>query len=88
MIHVSEGAAGCASPSLRQPSVRAALLCPRQLADQDRDEDDVVDAENDFEKGEREQRDQPSAVRKASMRLHVIRCALPAVNAPKISSGE
>ena len=37
----------------------ALLLFLRQLADQDRNEDDVVYAKNDFEKGEGEKRDQP-----------------------------
>jgi hypothetical protein len=34
---------------------RALLLRSRQFAGEDRDEDDVVDAENDFEKRERRQ---------------------------------
>ena len=37
----------------------ALLLFFRQLADEDRDEDDVVYAENDFEKRQGEKRDQP-----------------------------
>ena len=66
------------------PSVRAALLLLlRQLADQDRDEDDVVYAEHDFEKGEGEQRDQPVGCEKGIHALHVIRCALPAANVLK-----
>src|SRR5829696_6694654 len=37
---------------------RLQLIRRRQLARQDRDEDDVVDAENDFEEGERDEREQ------------------------------
>jgi len=36
---------------------RGGLSCGRQLRHQDRDEDDVVDAEHDLEAREREQRD-------------------------------
>ena len=46
-----------AAPRPERPP--ALLLFLRQLADEDRDEDDVVYAKHDFEKGEREKRDQP-----------------------------
>ena len=48
---------------------RACRCCGRQLARQDRDEDDVVDAEDDLEEGQRDEREAvPSEVRKASIK--------------------
>ena len=57
MIQVSERSSRMRMPiAPASPIVRAAvLLVFRQLADEDRDEDDVVDAKNDFEEGEGEQ---------------------------------
>ena len=66
----SNGAESNASSNDR---ARALLLRGRQLARQDGNEDDVVDAEYDFEKSEGEERDQPVGCEKGVHSLNVIR---------------
>jgi len=54
----------------------ALLLFLRQLADEDRDEYDVIDPENYFEKGEGEQRNQPVGCEKGVHAVNLIRLPL------------
>ena len=59
MIQVSENSSSDAHDHrAEQPdAARPRLLAARQLAREDRDEDDVVDAEHDLEHGQRDERD-------------------------------
>ena len=60
MIHAIDSSSTMRITIAASRPVRRAcgLLRRRQLARQNRDEDDVVDAENDFEKRQRDQREQ------------------------------
>ena len=58
MIHDSENSSMMrVNMASVRPTVAARPLPLRQLAGEDRDENDVVDAEDDFERGEGEERD-------------------------------